>query len=463
MGDVIRLRRKDAPGRGETRQRAKRLLSLAGAFCCPLAALTVAAAVRISFDTLDEGRMRIDFNALVNRAENGMLGADEGVDYALFGTDGKVAASTLTGYRVGESVDLHTLSGLDGISAADDTVTFFSPVVRDSTLKGLLLVKTSTFRYRKPDVIWFSLFLLVALLLAGILCTLVSAFHLMRRDLLVPIALLHDATRSILHGDLKTRLHYDSDNEAGILCHDFEAMRDELAAAFRCERELLDKDRLLYACVSHDLKTPLAAISGYAEEFRDGMADTPERVNELSMLMLKKVRLLSKLIDDILEETKAQLGELTISKEEIYASDFFEEICGELSLDAARSGISFAISGIPNVLISIDRKRITQVIQNLVSNSIKYTPHGGLISVRFSVEGSELVVGVKDNGNGIAAGDIPYVFDRFYRGDAARSQNIPGSGLGLSIAKDIVERHGGRIECDSVLGVGTEVSFSLPL
>lgn len=164
-----------------------------------------------------------------------------------------------------------------------------------------------------------------------------------------------------------------------------------------------------------------------------------------------------------LEETKAQLGELPIVLEEIYARAFFEDVCGELSLDAAHSGVAFSAGEIPDVLITIDRKRITQVIQNLVSNSIKYKKSDCRIDIHFKVEAAELIVCVKDNGSGIAANDLPFVFNRFYRGDTARTQNIPGSGLGLCIAKDIVERHGGRIECDSVLGSGTEVCFSLPL
>ena len=464
MGNVIEKPQYNSAFRpGGTRRRVKRLLFVAGAFCCILAALTIVASTRIASDRLDEGRIRVDFNAIVSKAEDGALDTGTKTSYALFGANGKVLASTLADYQVGESVDLHTLSGLNGIKVSGGTVTFVSPVMHSGELSGLLLATAPRAVYRELSLPWLVVTLLVLLLTASAVLLLAFTLRLVKKDLLTPLGLLHGATRSMLHGDLGAHLKYDDDSEAGMLCHDFEAMRDELAAAFRREHDLLDNDRLLYACVSHDLKTPLAAVSGYAEEIRDGLADSPERVNELALLILKKVRLLTKLIDDILEETKAQLGELTVEKEELYAAGYFEEICGELSLDAAHSGISLTIGEIPNVLISIDRNRITQVMQNLVSNSIKYTSRGGLISIRFSVEGCELVVGVKDNGCGIAAGDIPYVFDRFYRGDAARSQNIPGSGLGLCIARDIVERHGGRIECDSVLGVGTEVCFSLPL
>jgi len=464
MGDIAhRPDSKKSLHTGGTRRKAGRLLLLTGALCCAFAILAAAASARLAFWELDEGRMRVDFNTLVNEAEQGALHAAPNVGYALFDTAGNVTQSTLADYPGGKTIDPRTLSGQSGVRTDGDYVTFLSPVMHGGTLGGLLLVKAPKSAYLKMNPPWLAVFVLAFLLAASTVSTLLFTFRMMKKELFGPLGMLHDATRRMLHGDLNARLRYDSDNEAGALCHDFEAMRDELAAAFRRERELLDNDRLLYACVSHDLKTPLAAISGYAEELRDGMADRPDRVSELASLMLKRARLLARLIDDILEETQMQLGELAVVREELYAPGFFEEVCGELSPGATRAGLAFTVGSVPDVLLSIDRGRITQVMQNLVSNSVKYTPRGGRIDIRFSVEGGELVVGVKDNGCGIAAGDIPYIFNRFYRGDAARGQDIPGSGLGLCIAKGIVDRHGGRIECDSVSGIGTEICFSLPL
>lgn len=448
---------------GSTHRRIRRLLFIAGALCCTLILLALFVINSLALGTPDEGRMRIDFNTLVHQAENGTLTSGGKAHYALFDANGRVLDSTLSLYHRGEKADLHTLSGVNGIKNDGGTITFISPIMRHYTLRGLLLVTANQADYRAWNASWLIVMALAFLLGAGILLLLYRTLRLVKNDLFAPLSLLHDSTRRMLQGDLDTRLLYDDSGEIGSLCHDFEAMRDELSVAFRRENDLLNADRLLYACVSHDLKTPLAAISGYAEEIRDGIASTPERINELSGLMLKKVRLLTKLIDDILEETKAQLGELSIVLEETYARAFFEDICGDLSLDAARSGVALSVGKIPDILVTVDRKRITQVMQNLVSNSIKYRKRDCRIAIRFKVEASEFIVSVKDNGRGIAASDLPFIFDRFYRGDAARTQNIPGSGLGLCITKDIVERHGGRIECDSVLGIGTEMCFSLPV
>jgi signal transduction histidine kinase len=240
-------------------------------------------------------------------------------------------------------------------------------------------------------------------------------------------------------------------------------MRDELEAGARREKHMLDNEKLLLACISHDLKTPLAAISGYAEEIRDGFADSQEKINRYVGLVLKKVQVLSKLIDDILDHSKAELHEFSIEKQEIYSKNYFSDVLGDISLDLAHSGIIFKVAEIPNVLLEIDRKRILQVLQNIISNSLKYTKKGGFIEVSFTLSEKEFIVSIKDNGDGIAAGDLPFVFDKFYRGEKARTQNIPGSGLGLNIAKYIVENHGGRIECDSVLYAGTTMGFSLPI
>ncbi len=132
--------------------------------------------------------------------------------------------------------------------------------------------------------------------------------------------------------------------------------------------------------------------------------------------------------------------------------------------DIQGSGLELKVDEIPDVLLDIAPDRIFQVFQNIIGNSIKYTPKGGFIHIKFEQCRDALAVEITDNGQGIAATDIPFVFDRFYRGEKARTQKeIGGSGLGLSIVRSIIERYGGRVECDSVLGQGTSIRFLLPL
>jgi signal transduction histidine kinase len=430
------------------------LAAYAGIFC-----------IKYAKSNPDVRLMRVSLNSIVNAAENGTLKGFKNDCYTLFGLDGTVIAANRCDYQIGEKIDLHTLSGINEIAenGQKSTVDFISPVIINGKQTGTLLVTVKKTDFEAGLANRILPLLPIVFLIVAVCTLLIFLFRLIKNDLLAPSTLLHEATKNILKGDLSTKLSYDYDGEAGALCHDFEAMRDELESGARREKQMLDNEKLLLTCISHDLKTPLAAISGYAEEIRDGFADSQEKMNRNVGMVLKKVQVLSKLIDDILDHSKTELHEFSIEKQELYSFDYFSDVLGDISLDLACSGISFKAGEIPNVLIEIDAKRIFQVLQNIISNSVKYTKKGGLIEVSFTVSEKELIVSIKDNGEGIAAGDLPFIFDKFYRGEKARTQNIPGSGLGLNIAKYIVENHGGRIECDSVLYAGTTISFSLPI
>ena len=167
-------------------------------------------------------------------------------------------------------------------------------------------------------------------------------------------------------------------------------------------------------------------------------------------------------MDDILELSKAEINQMTINKKEVYSKEFFEELLEEVSMDVASSGRRFEVNGdIPNLLINLDEEKITQVINNIVSNSIKYTDNDGVISIRFSKISEGLEIICKDNGIGIAQDELKLVFNKFYRSEKHRNQNIPGSGLGLSIAKYIIEMHNGNIEIVSGKDKGTTVHVKI--
>ena len=181
---------------------------------------------------------------------------------------------------------------------------------------------------------------------------------------------------------------------------------------------------------------------------------------------LTKVKVLNKLTEDILEHSKAQMNQLQMQKREFYADAFFKELLEEYRQEALSQEYQLTYELPPKVLILIDPDRIAQVVQNIVSNAVKYRKDRCEIQVSFEIMEQEkriLVISISDNGTGIEAADIPFVFDLFYRGNKARTQNVPGSGIGLNISKYIVEQHGGTMECDSVVGVGTTISFSIPI
>lgn len=255
------------------------------------------------------------------------------------------------------------------------------------------------------------------------------------------------------------------EDEMGTLVYSFELMRDELKAGRKKEAEIKKSQQELISCISHDLKTPLSTIKAYAEGLHDGMAGTEESRRKFAEIILTKTDLIIGMTEELLKFSNAELNKLSIVKNEVYFKGFFEKLMQELKVYVEKAGISFSSTcHMENCLVSMDEQRIGEVLYNLVENSMKYRREKNPeISIAAYYEGDKLGICVRDNGIGIQAADIPYVFDKFYRAEKSRSGSIPGSGLGLSICKYIVEQHGGEITCHSRKGQGCEMVFSISL
>jgi len=378
--------------------------------------------------------------------------------YSIVNLSGKVLYSNDLKLPVGELVELKMLSGMSKGDIASDDMIYSTPFIRNDVQAGTIFVSVP---YRlvsdKPVFVY--------VIMTFIIITIISAMYILTRlifkDILEPINKIHKVTNSIRDGHLQERLYYDYDGEIGTLCHDFEGLRSDLEYSNENGKKLKEKEKLLMAYISHDLRTPIATISGYVEGIHNDIVKG-DRVHEYTAIILKKIGMLNSLIDDILEHSQAQLHEFEIKKSECYSRKYFEEIMIEAKQDVEKRGLGFSYSEIPEVLINIDGKRMKQVMQNLLGNAMKFT-NEGKINIDYKVEKDYLFITVKDSGVGIAAIDIPMIFDEFYRGEKARTLNVQGSGLGLSISKYIVEQHGGRIECDSILDQWTEMQFSIPI
>lgn len=372
-----------------------------------------------------------------------------------------------TEYKVGDKYPLRTLSGINMEVMEKGIYQYIAPILIEDTQSYTVIVSIPSEEYIKHEYLHYPLLFFIIVLFLVSVYMVCKFTGILKHSIFKPIKALHEVTGNILIGNLETPLTYDYDDEVGTLCHDFEMMRTELLNGSNRAKQLKDNEKLLLACISHDLKTPLSSISAYVEGIREGIVTDEDGIKRYTSIILNKVKILTKLIDDILEHSKTELNELSIQREEVYSKQYFTKIFEELSLDIVQAGIEFTISEIPDYLLNIDVKRIRQVIYNIISNSIKYTPEGGKIQISFFTNNraskEELVISIKDTGEGISASDLPFIFDKFYRGEKARTLNIAGSGLGLNIAKYIVTKHGGYIECDSILDVGTTIMFSLPL
>lgn len=284
--------------------------------------------------------------------------------------------------------------------------------------------------------------------------------------ILKPIREIIISANSIINGNYDyevTRIYGKNigENEIGNLTFSFEMMRDELKEKQIREESLKKSQQELISCVSHDLKTPISTIKAYSEGIRDGIARTDQMKADYVEIIIGKTNLLITMIEELLEYSNAQLNKMDINKQELYFLDYFEEVMQEIEVYVRNRNIRFLYeANLENRIILLDAKRITEVFYNLIENSIKYSssnPEIKIIATAANEEG-KVLIRILDNGIGINADDIPYVFDKFYRAEKSRTSSIPGSGLGLSICKYIIEEHLGEIYCKSRTR-GCEVGF----
>jgi two-component system phosphate regulon sensor histidine kinase PhoR len=229
-------------------------------------------------------------------------------------------------------------------------------------------------------------------------------------------------------------------------------------------RKLERVRRDFVANVSHEFKTPLTAIQGFAETLLAGALDDPQNRRRFLEIILEHSRRLARLTDDLLELSKMDADRLELEIRRLSVTQFVESCIETTQRPAAEKDLRISVNlqeHLPD--IAGDRRRLAEVLQNLLDNAIQYTPAGGQIMVSAAADGDEITITVSDTGIGIPQADQPRIFERFYRVDVARSREVGGTGLGLSIAKHLVEAHGGRIWVDSEIGNGSQFHFTVPI
>ncbi len=229
-------------------------------------------------------------------------------------------------------------------------------------------------------------------------------------------------------------------------------------------RKLERVRRDFVANVSHELKTPLTAIQGFAETLLGGAIDDPQNRIRFLEIILEHSRRLARLTDDLLKLSKMDADRLELEIHRLSVSQFIESCVETTQRPAAEKNLRISVNlqeHLPD--IAADRRRLAEVLQNLLDNAIQYTPSGGQIMISAAADGDEVEFTVTDTGIGIPRTDQPRIFERFYRVDVARSREVGGTGLGLAIAKHLVETHGGRIWVESEVGQGAQFHFTVPL
>ena len=292
-------------------------------------------------------------------------------------------------------------------------------------------------------------------LLAGIVAGLISLLiaRWLARGMTQPLRDMAAAVRRMEVGDYAARVETRSRDEVGQLATAFNRMSAELELLERSRRDLV-------ANVSHELKTPITAIRAHLENLADGI-EQPDR--ETMQVMLSQTERLGRLVDQLLDLSRLESGEVPLELEPMALATATEQVISEFSVGRAVTDISLTADVPDDLWVEADRERIHQVLFNLVDNAVRFTPPGGAVTIRAWRDEDRVQIEVHDTGVGVAPEDLPRVFERFYRADPARSRDDGGgTGIGLAIARSIVEGHGGRITASSQPGNGATFTFDLP-
>jgi signal transduction histidine kinase len=282
------------------------------------------------------------------------------------------------------------------------------------------------------------------------------------RGTMVPIKKLQVATKNIKEGNLDFTIDYDEDDEMGDLCRNFEEMRQRLKESTEEKMSAEKENRALISNIAHDLKTPITTVKGYSEGIIDGVADTPEKMERYVKTIYNKANEMDRLLNELTLYSKIDTNRIPYNFSKINVAEYFNDCIEEIGLDLETRdiGLTYFNYADESIVIIADPEQLMRVINNIVNNAIKYMDkQKGQINIRIKDVGDFIQVEIEDNGKGISARDLPYIFDRFYRTDSSRNSATGGSGIGLSIVKKIIEDHGGKIWATSKENTGTIMYF----
>ena len=306
-------------------------------------------------------------------------------------------------------------------------------------------------------------FLLLGLLLvfAGLLST--SFGYLLASRLTRSLKQLQQGANQLAAGDFSARVYVTEQDELAEVANAFNMMADELQRSFARQKELERSRRDLIAAVSHDLRTPLTSIRVMTEALVDGVVTDEAMVRRYYTNIYSQVESLSTLINDLFELSKLEGGQIELQLEPVNLNELLSEVIESMQPQAQVREISLLgmfSEDLP--LIRAEFAKIQRVLYNLVQNAIRHTPTRGSVCLATRRVAQGVQVEVADTGEGINPEDLPYIFDQFFRGEKSRSRETGGAGLGLAIAKRIIEAHHGKIWVESEPDRETRFNFILP-
>lgn len=293
--------------------------------------------------------------------------------------------------------------------------------------------------------------------------------HRLEKRVFKPIDRLKNGVEEIAKGNYNVKVESDGTCDLGfigLLVDSFNEMAQKLQASEKMKSEYEEDRKTLIANISHDLKTPIASVQGYIEALLDEVVISPEKVNKYLKTIYQNTVYIDKLIDDLFLFSKLDLQKLDFRFESVQISAFMDDLMEEFKFELEEKHFNFHYT---NKLegdfpISIDRKRLNQAFRNIIGNAVKYGSNQDL-TIKVDMERQDDFIGINiaDNGPGIPNDKLPNIFNRFYRIDNERTKDLMSTGLGLAIAKELVQAHGGSITVSSIEQEGTCFSVRLPV
>jgi signal transduction histidine kinase len=332
-------------------------------------------------------------------------------------------------YVVFAGVPWRTDNGIEG------AILLFSPVSHISSS----IVKMNM-------VIWLTalFFILISTLAIYINSTRISK----------PIREMEQAALKLANGENAEDLVVKSGDEIGKLAATFNFMKQQLTNTEKMRREFI-------ANVSHDLRTPLTSINGFVEGMLDGVVKPADYKKSL-LIIKEEANRLTRLTGEILQLAKIQSGSLKLNKELLNVQSIINSVIVSTSILLKEKSFQLSVDCDASFSVCADKDKLKQILINIVSNAVKYSKEGGIISIKVAESQSVIRFVVKDTGVGIPKDELPFIFEKFYRVDKSRQASQGGTGLGLNIVKSLVELHGGKVWISSDVGIGTEIFFELP-
>lgn len=367
-----------------------------------------------------------------------------------------------SGFKLGNKIDLteHLYSDHSYKIRNKDKYLLSFPIYNEGAIVGFSIFETvmdgGDGNY--ISVQWkFAIILLSVLWVISVIVTIIS-YH---RSLLNPFEKLIDGLDHVSKGVFKP-LKLPEESEKREVYISYNRMVEELSYLMKKQQSYEGQRKSFLTTIGHELKTPIATINAYIEGLVSGVAKDEETRDNYQRVIQDKMKSLMNQVDNLFKYAQDDMNQFKYNFEEIYADDVFNKLL-KIIIDKDNKREVVIKNDIPKCMINVDVIRIEQVILNFYNNAIKHTQNNDTIIIQGYRQENEILISVKDNGEGIDPKDLPYIFDYYYQGKTSKKSDYEGVGLGLAICKEIINKHGGKIFVKSQLGKGTKISFTIPV